>query len=49
MQPLHRGLEHATTLDLINTLAWQQRKSDATKNDGFYDLGNAPAPPEAVT
>ena len=38
-----------TTLDLINTLAWQQRKGEATKNDGFYDLGNAPAQPEAAT
>ncbi|TXN82902.1 phage baseplate assembly protein [Methylobacterium sp. WL8] len=38
-----------TTLDLINTLAWQQRKGDATKNDGFYDLGNAPAQQEAAT
>ena len=37
-----------TTLDLINTLAWEQRKGDATKNDGFYDLGNAPAQPEAA-
>ena len=27
--------------------AWQQRKDDATENDGFYDLGNAPAQPEA--
>ena len=38
-----------TTLDLVNKLAWQQRKGDATKNDGFYDLGNAPAQPEAAT
>lgn len=27
--------------------AWQQRKGDATKNDGFFDLGIAP--PQALT
>ncbi|MFK5597940.1 hypothetical protein ACFZ8E_13120 [Methylobacterium sp. HMF5984] len=45
----NRDTRHATTLYLINTLAWEQRKGDATKNDGFYDLGNAPAQPEAAT
>ena len=34
-------------LDLISTLAWQQRKGDALKNQGFYNLCNAPAQPEA--
>ncbi|POR40229.1 phage baseplate assembly protein [Methylobacterium sp. V23] len=37
-----------TTLDLVNKLAWEQRKGDAMKNDGFYDLGNGPAQPEAA-
>jgi hypothetical protein len=27
----------------------RQRKGDATKNDGFYDLGNSAAQPEAAT
>jgi len=34
---------------LTTMLAWEQRKGDATKNDGFYDLGNMPAQAEAAT
>jgi len=38
-----------STLDLVNKLAWEQRKGDAAKNLEFYDLGNASAQLEAAT
>ncbi|TXN27139.1 phage baseplate assembly protein [Methylobacterium sp. WL19] len=38
-----------TTVDLVNKLAWEQRKPNAKENDGFYDVTTAPAKAEAVT